>query len=191
MEIDDYRDYEKAHAALKEAVRQLGKASDPGGGYISRMSQEMAHRISLIEKFVHARKALHTNPASMVTICEQLLAEPNIDDAIRVGDCLAMLVEHLHSKRDLEGAYRYMQEMESRKIAIHPYLDSAVVEEISKAMGVSSNYSSPVKTKAGNEHEIDDVDIDEDIAEELNDSDEDKSIEQSPKWGRPYAAPRK
>merc|ERR1712093_311391 len=40
VEIDEYRDYEKAHGALREAVKQLNKATDNGGGYIERMAQE-------------------------------------------------------------------------------------------------------------------------------------------------------
>ena len=33
----------------------------------------------------------------MVEICVHLLQEPLLEDAIRSGDCLAMLVDHVHA----------------------------------------------------------------------------------------------
>jgi hypothetical protein len=42
----------------------------------------------------------------MVAICQALLQEPSLEEAIRAGDCLAMLVEYFHSQRKMDEAYR-------------------------------------------------------------------------------------
>ena len=76
-------------------------------------------------------------------------------------------------------------------------------------MGVSSAPSSPVKQRGTggrglgssegkyNSKNADDEigeldeDIEEDIAEELDEDTEEKNDQNKPRWGRPYAAPRK
>ena len=38
----------------------------------------------------------------------------------------------------MREAYRYIQEMEERRIALHPYVDAAVLEAVYKAGGVGA-----------------------------------------------------
>jgi hypothetical protein len=74
-----------------------------------------------------------------VSICEKLLLEPMLEEAVRAGDCLAMLVEHFHDAGDLRGAYRYIQEMEGRGIAVHPYIDAEVLDAVMKVAPSKGN----------------------------------------------------
>ena len=71
MEIDEYRDYEKAVGALREALKYLGKDT-------SRAAEDMAssieRRIMLIEKFVQAKRSAKKDPANMVAICQVSLS---------------------------------------------------------------------------------------------------------------------
>lgn len=61
VEIDEYRDYEKALGAMKEAMRQLEKAtSDSKEMKLSLMRK----RVGIIEKFVQAREALNSNDSA-------------------------------------------------------------------------------------------------------------------------------
>ena len=55
VEIDEYRDYEKALGAMKEAMRQLEKSMAANKDMKMRM---MKDRINIIEKFVAARESL-------------------------------------------------------------------------------------------------------------------------------------
>lgn len=55
VEIDDYQNYEKALDALTEAAKCLSKAKDSIGQYEVRLA-DLQHKISLIKKFVHARR---------------------------------------------------------------------------------------------------------------------------------------
>lgn len=68
VEIDEYRDYEKALGAMKEAMRQLEKStSDSKEMKLSLMRK----RVGIIEKFVQAREALNSNDsATAMQICD-------------------------------------------------------------------------------------------------------------------------
>lgn len=173
VEIDEYRDYEKAIGALREALKYLSKA--PPSRQISDMTTSIDMRILLIEKFVQARRAAQREPDTMVAICEALLQEPMLEEAIRAGDCLAMLIDYFHSKGRMREAYAYIQEMEERRIPINPYVDAVILEEIYKACGmnigrppagnVRSNDNKDTPMSPGDD-EVVDEDIDEEIEEE-------------------------
>ena len=195
VEMDEYRDYEKAHGALREALKQIGRAEDNGSGYVQRMAQEMKARIELIARFVQARKAAKKEPMAMVSMCEALLKEPNIEEAIRVEDCMAMLIEHHHANGNMGEAYRHVQEIEARGSNVRTYVEGDVLDAVCRAVGAPA--SPPKQSRPHHSHKqaknaSDDDDeggIEEDIAEELG-SDDEKEQKRAPTWGRPYAAPK-
>lgn len=87
VEIDEYRDYEKALGAMKEAMRQLEKSNTQNKEMKQRL---MKDRIATIEKYVQAREAQKNNdPQTMVSICSQLVDQPGVEEAIRLGDVFA------------------------------------------------------------------------------------------------------
>ena len=75
MEIDEYRDYEKAVGALREALKYLAKDTTR---HAADMAASIEHRIALIEKFVQARRAAKKDPGTMVAICTALLQEVSL-----------------------------------------------------------------------------------------------------------------
>lgn len=56
VEIDDYQNYEKALDALTEAFKCLSKAKDSSTGQQEVRLADLQHKITLIKKFVHARR---------------------------------------------------------------------------------------------------------------------------------------
>ena len=62
-----------------------------------------------------------------------------LEEAIRAGDCLAMLIEYFHGKGQMRDAYNYIQEMEDRKIALNPYVEIEVLNDVYKAVGKQPN----------------------------------------------------
>ena len=56
VEIDDYQNYEKALDALTEAAKCLLKAKDSSGGQQEARVADLQQKVSLIKKFVHARR---------------------------------------------------------------------------------------------------------------------------------------
>lgn len=56
VEIDDYQNYEKALDALTEAFKCVSKAKDSSTGQLEVRLADLQHKITLIKKFVHARR---------------------------------------------------------------------------------------------------------------------------------------
>ena len=79
----------------------------------------------------------------MVSICTGLLHERNARDvemALRVGDCYALLIEFYYSSTPQKqpnwtAAYELIQEMKHRKIGLDPYLEKDMIHEIYRKTG--------------------------------------------------------
>eukprot|EP00741_Cyanophora_paradoxa_P007333 tig00001107_g7093.t1 len=153
VEIDEYRDYEKARDALKEAHKYLSK----GKGVDDRLAG-LQHRINMVEKFCQARKLVKSDPQEMQRICSSLLEQPDIELALRVGDVFALLIEFYAGQQDYPNAYQLIERMRDRKIILSPYLDAEMVNEIHRAVGVA-----PVAEEPSGRQ--DDGEIDEEIGD--------------------------
>lgn len=103
VEIDEYRDYEKAMTALKEALNWLDKARFPGK---EQKVASLQTRISHVESFVGARKLVKSDPQQMVKRCHEMLDQLNVESAIRVGDVYALMVEWFFSQHQMDQACR-------------------------------------------------------------------------------------
>eukprot|EP00753_Platysulcus_tardus_P003573 PLAT12468.31.p1 GENE.PLAT12468.31~~PLAT12468.31.p1 ORF type:complete len:1453 (-),score=862.37 PLAT12468.31:92-4450(-) len=156
VEIDDYRDYEKGLVALKEALTYLGRSQSP------EKEDEMSslqQRIYLVERFVQARKLQKSDPAEMVKICRQLLNQPDIDSAVRVGDVYALLVVHFYNSRaedSMRQAFQLISDMRERGIDLDPYLDHDLITDVYRALGRSPP---PAAGATGDDYEDDGVDV--------------------------------
>jgi len=133
VEIDDYRDYEKALAALREAHEWMSKArvQDKDAKVAS-----LAQRCSHVEAFVRARKMVKSEPEATVKLCFELLEEPSVEHALRVGDVYALMVEWFYSQGQMDQAYSLIEKMVGRSIVLAPYLDQEMITAICAAMNV-------------------------------------------------------
>ena len=129
VEIDEYRDYEKALGALKESVKWASKAGNEGLGV------DLQQRIYMMERFVLARRSIKTDPSESEDICLKLLDTKEIETAIRVGDCFALLIEYYYSVKRMEEAYDLMERMKARRIVLNPYLEKNMMDDICSAVG--------------------------------------------------------
>ena len=163
VEIDEYRDYEKALGALREAHMYLNKARVQGKeDKLAALHQRIAH----VDAFVNARKMVKSEPEAMVSMCHQLLEQPDVEAAIRVGDVYALMVEWFYSQRQMEQAHQLVEKMRSRGIILSPYLDQEMVQAIYGAMGlpVAQDPAPPPTADVGEEvmdEQIDEVDDDD------------------------------
>jgi intraflagellar transport protein 140 len=133
-EIDDFRDYEKALDALREALKYAIKAK-PAADRDAKLNS-LENRIKLVEKFVSARKLVKTNAAEMVRLATSLLDTPDVESAVRVGDVYAELIQYYMSVPNMQAAYALVQRMRQANIVLDPYLDRSIVESIHTAVGV-------------------------------------------------------
>ena len=133
LEIDEYRDYEKAVYAEKEALKYQAKSTSPNR---DQNFQSLQRKLELMELFVSARKMATSDPQEMQRICMQLLETRDSETAIRIGDLYALLVEFYYSYQDLKSALHYVNAMKQRRIYLNAYLDMEMVKNIHRGMGV-------------------------------------------------------
>jgi intraflagellar transport protein 140 len=134
VEIEEYRDYEKAVSALQEAVQVVSKSRADGK---DALLQRYEKRILLIEQFIVARQQAKHNPKKMMDIVTKLLEEPGIEEAIRVGDGYAMLTEAYYEEGELTKSFEAMEEMTRKGLTVKTYVDPRVVEAVQAKLGVS------------------------------------------------------
>ena len=70
VEIDEYRDYEKALSALKDASKYAQKSTAPDK---DAKIQQLQQKVFFVEKFIQSKQLLETNPSEMIKICQQLV----------------------------------------------------------------------------------------------------------------------
>uniref|UniRef100_A0A3B4T737 Intraflagellar transport 140 n=1 Tax=Seriola dumerili TaxID=41447 RepID=A0A3B4T737_SERDU len=137
VEIDDYQNYEKALDALTEAAKCLSKVKDSTGKQEARLA-DLQHKITLIKKFVHARRLYAEDAGEAVQLCEALLEEPELDPAVRIGDAFGFLVEHHCQQGNFQVAYRKLEELQKLLPSqnVRYYISQASLESLQKEMGV-------------------------------------------------------
>lgn len=168
VEIDEYRDYDKAGGALREAYKYLVKAAGAGADSDPRV-QSLANRIEIVSKFAGTRKLSKTEPTQMVQICEQMLSMPEIDSAVRVGDVFAQLVEFYVETQNFSEAHASVERMRSRGIVLSPYLDQSVLQQVYGAVGMplpEGVDAQPQPVQPGVSAPITEAPVDEEIEEE-------------------------
>jgi len=134
VEIDEYRDYDKAAGALRESLKYLTKSV--GGAAENDLGvQNLQSRIALVEKFAGIRKLAKSNPEEMVSVCEGMLDTQDIETAVRIGDIFAQLVEHFAETQNFPEAHRTVERMRQRGIVLTPYVDQALLEAIYRNVG--------------------------------------------------------
>jgi len=169
VEIDEYRDYEKAGGALREALKYIVKAAGPGAESDDRVLS-LQSRIGIVDQFAAVRKMGKTEPEEMVAVCERMMNQPDVETAVRMGDIFAQLVEHFAEVRDYESAWRTVERMRQRGIVLTPYLDHSLLETIYSSVGqqlpesvdAGAPQAAPAQQQQGD-------DVGEEIDEEVED----------------------
>ena len=162
-EIDEFRDYDAALVALREARRCRAKAlaktetkADLGEGGVAsqkeRLAAEKAHlsyvdaAVDAVTRFCDARVLLSSDPerarVAIRHLADDMAKETNSSvmsasvATVRAGDAYAMLVEHFFGvARDAKTAHGYLVSMRERGIQIGPYIDADMLREISRECG--------------------------------------------------------
>jgi len=165
VEIDEYRDYEKAGGALQEALKYLTKAAGAGAESDPNILL-LQSRIDLVEKFAGSRKLAQTEPENMISMCERMLDMPAIEAAVRIGDIFAQLVEHYSELRDFQSAHATIERMRKRGIVLTPYLDHALLASIYSAVGQrvpEAGLSGGAAAHRGADGTVEEIDEEEDM----------------------------
>ncbi|KAJ3047714.1 hypothetical protein HK097_011283 [Rhizophlyctis rosea] len=134
VEIDEYQNYEKAAGALREAMKCLSKSKNPAD---SARKDALEHRMQLIGQFVEGRKLAKTDTVTMFQVCENLLGHADIDEAVRVGDIYALMVETHWMNGYREQAVELLNRMRGRiaNVPVEYYVDPGILRELVGAFG--------------------------------------------------------
>lgn len=117
---------------------------------------------------MNARKLAKTDTAGMVEQCKALLDVRDVEPAIRLGDVYALLIYFFAQQKQWQQAYAYIEDMRSRGIALEPFLETALLEEVYRSVGVDPHAAGIFASGAGGAAAADEgEDIAEDIEEEL------------------------
>ncbi|NXW04856.1 IF140 protein, partial [Fregetta grallaria] len=169
VEIDEYQNYEKAQGALTEAYKCLSKAKTR-----SPLEQEskLAHlqsKMTLIKRFIHARRIYSEDPKEAVRQCELLLAEQDFDNAIRYGDVLGFLVEHYVQVEEFHMAYRYLEEMQKRipPTNLSYYVTQQTIEAVHQGVGIP--ISRTLVPEQIRHSSMENKEVEEEVADEVED----------------------
>ncbi|XP_075292350.1 intraflagellar transport protein 140 homolog isoform X3 [Opisthocomus hoazin] len=169
VEIDEYQNYEKAQGALTEAYKCLSKAKARSPLEQESKLANLQSRMTLIKRFIHARRVYPEDPKEAVRQCELLLAEQDFDNAIRHGDVLGFLVEHYVQVEEFHTAYRYLEEMQKRipPMNLSYYMTQQTIEAVHRGAGV------PVSRTLGPEQvchsSMENKEVEEEVADEGED----------------------
>merc|ERR1711964_485686 len=91
----------------------------------------------------------------MIRTCEQLLQDPELEGAVRVGDIFALMVEYFVSQSNFREAFECIERMRQEGTYIQPYLDRSLVEQVYNEVG------QPLQAEAEDEGEEIDEEVDE------------------------------
>lgn len=140
LQVDEYRDYDKALVTLREAQKALDK-----GDAAPQRKDMMRRRAEFVEQFVNARALIKPGEPCprMVEMCNDLLSRSDpshmdaqlLEQAVRVGDIFALLVEYYDKLGQSAQAYALIERMSQQGIELTYFLEPTLVEKICKAAG--------------------------------------------------------
>jgi len=134
VEVDEYRDYDRASKALEEAIKYATKSTSEDKESKIQMLQQKKH---FIDRFTEARQQIESNPQDVLRVCQQLLSNPGAESAVRAGDVFAQMIELYYHQGDGGSAYKLVQQMQERGIMANRYVDQEMLDNIYNAAGVS------------------------------------------------------
>ena len=153
VEVDEYQNYEKAHGALSECLKNLNKA-ERTEVVNSRIIQVNAS-MELIARFVDCQKMYDSHPMKAVEACKALLKEDHVNVAVRKGDIYGFMIEHYVKGHNHKQAYALILELRQAipNVNLAYYVNTDVLLSIEKSLGVILQVDTQPKFAADNADE--------------------------------------
>ncbi|XP_069503073.1 intraflagellar transport protein 140 homolog isoform X2 [Ambystoma mexicanum] len=168
VEIDEYQNYEKALGALTEGYKCLSKAKMRSPEEQEAKLVDLQSKMTLVKRFIQARRTYSEDTKEAVKQCELLLEEPDLDSAIRIGDVYGLLVDHYSQQEEFQMAYKCLEEMRKRlpSVNLNYYVNQRNIETIHRALGIPMSRNSMPERIRHNSME-DGEEVDEEVADDL------------------------
>ncbi|KAM7149426.1 intraflagellar transport protein 140 homolog isoform 1-T2 [Molossus nigricans] len=167
VEINEYQNYDKAHGALTEAYKCLSKAKAKSPLDQETKLAQLQSKMTLVKRFVQARRTYSEDPKESVKQCELLLEEPDLDSTIRIGDVYGFLVKHYLQMEEFQMAYKYLEEMRRRLPAakVLYYVNQRTVDAVHQGLGIP--LARAVLERTHHNSMEDPKEVDEEVMEEV------------------------
>ncbi|XP_025272825.3 intraflagellar transport protein 140 homolog [Canis lupus familiaris] len=167
VEIDEYQNYDKAHGALTEAHKCLSKAKAQSPLDQETKLAQLQSKMTLVKRFIQARRMYPEDPKEAVKQCELLLEEPELEGTIRMGDVYGFLVQHYLQGEEFHMAYKYLEEMRKRVPSANMsyYVNQRTVDAVHQGLGIPLMHTVPerVHHNSAEDHK----EMDEEVLEEV------------------------
>ena len=137
VEIDEYQNYDKAHGALAECVKNLNK-SEKTDVIQARLAQ-VSRNMELVARFADSCQKLYdSHPSKAIENCRLLLKEDNVNAAVRKGDVYGFMIEHYVKNSNHKQAYALIMELrqEIPNVNLAYYVNTDILLSIEKSLGV-------------------------------------------------------
>ncbi|XP_073915300.1 intraflagellar transport protein 140 homolog isoform X2 [Castor canadensis] len=149
VEIDEYQNYDKAHGALTEAYKCLSKAKAKSPLDQETKLAQLQSKMTLVKRFIQARRTYTEDPKESLRQCELLLEEPDLDSTVRTGDVYGFLVEHHVQMEEYQMAYKYLEEMRKRLPSANMsyYVEQGTVDTVHQSLGLPLPRMAPERVR--------------------------------------------
>jgi intraflagellar transport protein 140 len=158
VEIDEFKNYEKALGALKESAKYMAKATIPTKEAKLNMIKK---KVNIVEQFLAIKKGFSANPEESIRQAGLLIERNDLEDTVRMGDMYSLIVEYLYSQQQFEEAMEVLNRMKQRRINILYYLEKNVVVDIYKATKTAIDF--PLEEEGEQHHHHDNAEIAEEM----------------------------
>ncbi|PRP89671.1 intraflagellar transport protein [Planoprotostelium fungivorum] len=137
VEIDDFKNYEKALGALNEAGKYMSKSKIPTK---EAKLQMIKRKAGAVENFLNVRSMFRTNPDDAMLAASNMCEVEQLEDIVRLGDVYAMLIEYLCSQDQLDPCMEVIARMKQQKISMFRYLNKDMVIHIYRGTGTPIDF---------------------------------------------------
>ncbi|EFA08985.1 Intraflagellar transport protein 140 homolog-like Protein [Tribolium castaneum] len=172
VEIDEFKNYEKAFGALTEASRCLAKIGNPrDSSQHQRATEIVQQRLTMIKRFVDIRRLFDRGDYQAgIAQCRQLLMTggKELEESVRRGDICALMIQEYIKSGNFTEAKQLLGELKqllfsSGNTPITYYLNKETIEALAHGLGV------PVSTLIPAKMTLEDEDTEEFVEEAIED----------------------
>lgn len=117
LEIDEYKNYDKALNAIKVARKHAESGAD------TSLIASLDEKIVLLQKYIDGKAMLTAGDSSGVAVMREIVDDPLSKDALRVGDAYSLIFEHYAKSNQYNEAWSVIEEMKKKNYQVGRYLD--------------------------------------------------------------------
>ena len=154
IEIQDYKNYEKAIEIYGQAIKVLDKMTD--NEKKQKKLEILTNKIKITKIYSNAYSMSKTSPEDALGLCNQLLNKKSVDDVVREGDIYALMLDIYKTNQNYPACYSVLEVLKSLNKNLTNFVDARTIKVILESVGKVDRLDEYVQTQQ-----------EDDIAEEI------------------------